>query len=125
MHLVRRLVFRTGPARLAQGLEEGVEGDQRQQAEHGHEQRADLLRGGEVAESVQHGSHLPQGDPRAPGAVEEGAPLLRPRPVRMGAPKVTEHRMGTGTTSPLGITRWTLWIQAGTSTTCGNICASR
>src|SRR5690606_33698732 len=37
---------------------------------------------------------------------------------------VTEHRMGTGTTSPLGITRCTLLIQAGTNTTCGNICAS-
>lgn len=42
----------------------------------------------------------------------------------IGAPNVTEHRMGTGTTSPLGITRCTLLIHAGTSTTFGNICAS-
>ena len=42
----------------------------------------------------------------------------------IGAPKVTEHRIGTGTTSPLGITRCTLSIQAGTSTTSGNIWAS-
>ncbi|MCY1381433.1 hypothetical protein D9M69_693390 [compost metagenome] len=32
---------------------------------------------------------------------------------------MTEHSTGTGTTSPLGITRCTLWIQAGTSTTPG------
>ena len=41
----------------------------------------------------------------------------------MGAPKVTVHSTGTGTTSPLGMTRCTLSIQAGTSRTSGNCCA--
>ena len=52
-------------------------------------------------------------------AGEEGALALRPAAAAIGAPKVTVHRIGTGTTSPLGITRCTLSIQAGTSCTCG------
>ena len=42
----------------------------------------------------------------------------------IGAPKVTEHRIGTGTTSPLGMTRCTLSIHAGISGTSGN-CSAR
>ena len=42
----------------------------------------------------------------------------------MGAPNVTEHKIDTSTTSPLGMTRCTLLIQVGTSTTCGSISAS-
>ena len=49
-----------------------------------------------------------------------------PRPASscIGAPKVTVHRIGTGTTSPLGITRCTLSIHAGISCTPGN-CSAR
>ena len=42
----------------------------------------------------------------------------------IGAPNVTVHKIGTGTTSPLGITRCTLSIHAGTSCTSGN-CSAR
>jgi len=41
-----------------------------------------------------------------------------------GAPNVIVHRIGTGTTSPLGITRCTLSIQAGISCTSGKAWAS-
>jgi hypothetical protein len=64
-------------------------------------------------------SDVAQRDDRFAGAVQEHVPVLAGSSAT-GAPKVTEHRMGTGTTSPLGMTRCTLSIQAGTSTTCGN-----
>ena len=53
------------------------------------------------------------------GAVEEGAACPRPAAAAIGAPKVTVHRIGTGTTSPLGMTRCTLSIQAGISCDLG------
>jgi hypothetical protein len=96
-----------------------------QHAEHDQKQRADLLGGGEAAQELVHVSArytsaqgLRASHGRRPArAVQEGAALFASTPARIGAPKVTEHRMGTGTTSPLGMTRCTLLIHAGTSTT--------
>jgi hypothetical protein len=58
--------------------------------------------------------HVAQGNDSAAGTVQKGAALFALTQPQ-GAPKVTEHSTGTGTTSPLGITRCTLLIQAGTS----------
>ena len=62
---------------------------------------------------------VPERHHRTARALQEHCACL-PRACNcIGAPKVTEHRMGTGTTSPLGITRCTLSIQVGMSCTLG------
>ena len=54
---------------------------------------------------------------RGPGSCA----CLRRRCSCTGVPKVTVHRIGTGTTSPLGMTRCTLSIHAGTRVTSGEL----
>ena len=94
-------------------------------AEQDDEQQADLLLDAERAQALGliRRASRPQRDHRGARAIEEGA-LVLAGCERIGAPKVTVHRIGTGTTSPLGITRCTLSIQAGISCTSGN-CSAR
>jgi hypothetical protein len=100
-----------------------------QQAEQDDEQQRHLLVGAPGAQRLIHARAsvaIRPGAAPSPrrGRGPERRACLRPGASWIGAPKVTVHRMGTGTTSPLGMTRCTLSIQAGISCTSGN-CSAR
>src|SRR5206468_3479045 len=108
-------------ARLAQRGHEGDRGDERQRAEEDDEQQRDLLLGGERFELAHDWAG--RNTTTASRARSRKARFSSPACSCSGAPKVTLHRIGTGTTSPLGITRCTLSIHAGINCTCGNASA--
>ena len=93
-------------------------------AEQDDEQQADLLGDAERAQRRPSGCTRRAARSRRARARSRKCALVLAGCSCIGAPKVTVHRIGTGTTSPLGITRCTLSIHAGISCTCGN-CSAR
>ena len=78
----------------------------------------------ERAQAASHQATVAQRHHRVRGRGRGRRAAPRPGCSAIGAPKTTVHRIGTGTTSPLGMTRCTLSIQAGISCTSGNAWAS-
>ena len=110
---------------VAQRAAEGDQRDQGEQAEQDDEQQPDLLADAERSAAIRPiSAHASRSAITAARARSRKARRSSPGASAIGAPKTTVHRIGTGTTSPLGMTRWTLSIQAGISCTSGNACAS-
>src|SRR4029079_6543932 len=107
---------------VSQRLAAREDRDDAEQAEEDDEEQADLLADAERAQVGHHAtsrSAITAARARSRNARRSSAGASA-----IGGPKTTVHRIGTGTTSPFGMTRCTLSIHAGTSGTSGNACAS-